>query len=144
MPNSTLRECPDCGLWATLEQPGPGFELRCPRCDGVLRGAQRASSDVPLAAALSGLLLYAVTVSTPFLNAMLYGPWQGSTLATGPLVLRSEGQWALSALVVLTTVILPATNLLGVVFVLCGIRFKELKAPRDALAHIFRWVQTLR
>ena len=144
MPISTLRECPDCGLWSTLEQAGPGFELRCPRCDGVLRGARRASFDAPLAAALAGLLLYAVTVTTPFLYAMLYGPWQGSTLATGPFVLRSEGRWALSGLVFLTTVILPATNLLGVVFVLCGIRFKELKLPREVMANIFRWLQTLR
>lgn len=144
MTNSTLRECPDCGLWARLEQPGPGFESRCPRCDGVLRGARRGSFDAPLAAALAGLLFYAVTVTTPFLNAMLYGPWQSSTLATGPLVLRSEGWWELAGLVVLTTVILPLANLLGVVFVLCGIRFKELKVPREVLANIFRWLQTLR
>jgi paraquat-inducible protein A len=141
---STPRECPDCGLWVTLEPVAAGFESRCPRCDGVLRGARRTSFDAPLAAALAGLLFYAVTVTTPFLNAMLYGPWQGSTLATGPLVLRSQGRWELSGLVLLTTVILPAANLLGVVFVLYGIRFKHLKVPREVLANLFRWVQRLR
>ena len=143
MSSSSLRECPDCGLWSTLEQPGPGFELRCPRCDGVVRGTRHAF-DAPLAAALAGLLFYAVTVTTPFLYAMLYGPWHGSTLTTGPLVLRSEGRWELSGLVFLTTVILPATNLLGVIFVLCAIRFKALKLPREVAANIFRWLQTLR
>jgi paraquat-inducible protein A len=143
MPNPTLRECPDCGLWATLEPVAPGFESRCPRCDGVLRGV-RASVDAPLAAALAGLLFYAVAVTTPFLNAMLYGPWQSSTLATGPFVLRGEGRWELSGLVFLTTVILPATNLLGMVFVLCSIRFKDLGVPREVAANIFRWLQTLR
>jgi paraquat-inducible protein A len=141
MTGSTLRECPDCGLWATLELRERGFELRCPRCDGVVRGVYRPIFDAPLATALAGLVFYAVTISTPFLSAMLYGPWQASDLLTGPWVLRAQGWWELSALVFLTTVILPATNLLGVAVVLIGIR---RGASRELMAQIFRWVRTLR
>jgi paraquat-inducible protein A len=124
-----------------LEPHDPGFELRCPRCDGVMRGVHRRSFDAPLATALAGLVFYGVTISSPFLSAMLYGPSQTSNLLTGPLILRSQEWWELSALVFLTTVILPATNLLGVTFVLLGIR---RHASREVMAHIFRWVQTLR
>jgi paraquat-inducible protein A len=124
-----------------LEPHDRGFELRCPRCDGVMRGVRRPSFDAPLATALAGLVFYAVTISTPCLSAMLYGPWQASNLLTGPVVLRAQGWWALSALVFLTTVILPATNLLGVSAVLLGLR---RHASREVTAQIFRWVQTLR
>ena len=141
MAGSTLRECPDCGLWARLEPYERGFELRCPRCDGVVRGMCRPSFDAPLAIAIAGLVFYAVTITTPFLSAMLYGPWQASDLLTGPLALRAQGWWELSALVFLTTVILPATNLLGVSVVLLGIR---RGASRELMAQIFRWVRTLR
>ncbi len=141
MAGSTLRECPDCGLWATLEPHERGFELRCPRCDGVMRGVCRPRFDTPLATALAALVFYAVTISTPFLSAMLYGPWQASDLLTGPLVLRTRGWWELSAVVFLTTVILPATNLLGVAVVLIGIR---RGASRELMAQIFRWVRTFR
>lgn len=147
MSRSTLRECPDCGLWATLEshdlgEPHDrGFELRCPRCDGVLRGVHRPSFDAPLATALAGLVFYGVSIGSPFLSAMLYGPWQDSNLLTGPLVLRAQGWWELSALVFLTTVILPAAHLLGISVVLIGIR---RNASREVMAHVFRWVQTLR
>lgn len=138
---STLRECPDCGLWTRLGAHRPGHEHRCPRCDGCVRGVPRLAFDVPLAVAVSGLLFYAVTISTPFLSAMLYGPPETGTLVTGPMILRAEGWWMLSALVFLTTVILPATNLLGVVVVLVGLR---LNARRETLANLFRWVETLR
>jgi len=141
MAEPTLRECPDCGLWATLEPHERGFELRCPRCDGVVRGVSRPQFDTPLATALAGLVFYAVTISTPFLSAMLYGPWQASDLLTGSLVLRAQGWWELSGLVFLTTVILPAANLLGVAVVLIGIR---RGASRELMAQIFRWVRTLR
>ncbi len=139
---TTLRECPDCGLWATLGAESPAAELRCPRCDARLRGVPRQSVDLPLAAAIAGLIFYAVAVSTPFLSAWLYGPPQASTLLTGPLVLREHGWWAISALVFLTTVILPATNLVGVTVVLLGIR--RGARSRDGLANLFRWVETLR
>jgi paraquat-inducible protein A len=141
MPLSTLRECPDCGLWTRLGAHRPGHEHRCPRCDGCVRGVPRRAFEVPLAVAVSGLLFYAVTLTTPFLSAMLYGPPQTGTLVTGPMMLRAEGWWMLSALVLLTTVILPATNLLGVVVVLVGLR---LNARRETLANLFRWVETLR
>lgn len=141
MPESTLRECPDCGLWTRLGAHSPGHELRCPRCDGCVRGVPRHAFDVPLAVAVSGLLFYLVVLSTPFLSAMLYGPPETGTLITGPMVLRSEGWWMLSALVLLTTVILPATNLLGVAAVLVGLR---RKVRRETVANLFRWVETLR
>lgn len=140
---STLRECPNCGLWTDLgPRPArPGRELRCPRCDGCLRGVPRGSFDLPLSIALSGLFFYVVAVTAPFLRVSLYGLSQTSTLMSGPAVLRAEGWWELAALVLATTVIFPATNLLGVVVVLFGLR---QRVSRHVLATVFRIVERLR
>ena len=141
MRTSSLGECPLCGLWADLAAPRTGVEMRCPRCDARLRGVPRRSFDLPLATALAGLFFYAVAVTAPLLSVMLYGLSQAGTLLTGPLILRTEGWWELGGLVFLTTVILPAANLLGVAVVLLGLR---RHGPRRTLATLFRLVETLR
>lgn len=141
MPPSTLCECRHCGLWLSLGKAQRGHETRCPRCANHLRGVPGRAFDAPLAAALSGLFFYAVAVATPLLSVALYGLSHSGTLLTGPLMLRAEGWWELGALVFLTTVILPATNLLGIVVVLLGLRGG---AARHGLAGLFRLVEVLR
>ncbi|MBL6456007.1 PqiA/YebS family transporter subunit [Belnapia sp. T6] len=130
-----LRECEGCGRMVRLGQLARGTEARCPRCHAVLRRAS-GSLETPLALALAGLSLYAVTMTLPFLGIRLLGQARVSTIETGALTFGRDGFWMLAVLVILTLVLLPLARLLLLTTVLLGLRAAE---PLPWLHRAFRW-----
>ncbi|MFT8246696.1 paraquat-inducible protein A [Roseomonas sp. BN140053] len=135
-----LRECDGCGKLLELPTLAVGTEARCPRCDAVLRRKRANSLDTPLALALAGLVLYGVTMLTPFLSLQLLGRQRVSGVETGAASFVQDGFWLLSALVVATLVVVPLLRLLLLLCVLLGLR---RRAPPVWLFRAFRWHERL-
>lgn len=122
-----------------MVQIGPLFrreEARCPRCETVLRRHATASLEAPLALCLAGLVLYAVTMTMPFLGLQLLGQLRFSRVETGAFAFLQDGYGALSVLVILTLVAVPLIRLLLLLTVLVGLRLRE---PPRWLYRPFRW-----
>ncbi|WP_161993789.1 paraquat-inducible protein A [Muricoccus nepalensis] len=132
-------ECDGCGEVLRLPALARRTEACCPRCDAVLRGPS-GSLDAPLALGIAGLVLYAITMASPFLSLNLLGRLRTSGVETGAAAFIEQGFVPLSALVVLTLVLAPLARLLLLVGVLLGLR---LRHPPRGLFHAFRWHERL-
>ncbi len=119
--------------------PG-GAELRCPRCDALLRRSREYALSTALALALACSALYVVTMLTPFLTLRLLGRERVSLVGTGAYGFVEDGFWYLAALVALTLVLLPLARLALRLAVLGGLR---LRHPPVRLYVLFRWHERL-
>ncbi len=135
-PPRTLRECDGCGCMVRIGPLSHGEEARCPRCETVLRRHAAPSLEAPLALCIAGLVLYAVTMTMPFLGLQLLGQLRFSRVETGAFAFLQDGYGVLSVLVLLTLVAVPLMRLLLLLTVLVGLRLRE--APRW-LYRPFRW-----
>ena len=93
-----------------------------------------------LALTLAGLILFVLANSFPFLSMKIEAQVQESTLITGIQTLWGQGMWQVALLVFLTTILVPLTQLLGLLYVLLPIK---LNRKPWMLAGIFRFVQRL-
>jgi paraquat-inducible protein A len=131
-----LRECHDCGKLLRMPPFRPGADLRCPRCDAVLRRGRERPLDTALALVSACLPLYGVAALAPFLTLTLLGQVRDSRLGTGAAGFAEDGFWQLSAVVALCVVALPLLRILLRLAVLCGLR---LSRPPSWLFVLFRW-----
>ena len=136
-----LRECLVCGLLQRLPPLPRGAVAQCARCGAVLRRRRVDPVGRSLALALTGLLLFALAVALPFIDINVVGRERETLLLTGPLELRQYGAWELAVAVLVTSVGAPLARLLGLTYVLLGMR---LPHPSRHLYAVFRWVEWLR
>lgn len=133
-----LIACHECDL---LEHVGPipeGGAARCRRCGAVLYRSKRDSLDRTLALAMAGLMLFAVANTLPFLAFRMETLITETTLITGVEHLYAQGRWELAAVVLLTSILVPGVQLLGLLYVLLPLKFNRLP-PK--VAQVFRFVQ---
>jgi paraquat-inducible protein A len=135
-----LRECPDCGLFQRLPPLPRGSVAHCPRCGAVLRRRRTDPVGRSLALALTGVLLFALALSLPFIDVEVGGKVRATTLLTGPAELEQQGVWELGVAVLITTLGAPIGRLLALTYVLLGL---GLRHPPRHLYAVFRWVEWL-
>jgi paraquat-inducible protein A len=135
-----LRECSDCGLFQRVPPLPGGAVALCRRCDAVLRRRRHDSAPRALALAVTGLLLFALALSLPFMNVAVGGRGMATSLLSGPLELEQQGAWELSIAVLVTTLAAPAGRLAALIYVLLAMR---LRHPPMHLYAVFRWVEWL-
>lgn len=135
-----MRECPECGLFQRLAALPRGAVARCGRCGAVLRRRRTDPVGRSLALAVTGLLLFALAVSLPFMDVDVGGRGRETTLLTGPYELEQQGFWELGLAVLIVTVAAPLARLLALTYVLVGLR---LPTPPRHLFAVFRWVEWL-
>jgi paraquat-inducible protein A len=135
-----LRECPDCGLFQRLPPLPRGAVARCPRCAAVLRRRRTDPVGRALALAVTGVLLFALAVSLPFIDVDVGGQTRETTLLSGPSALEQQGVWELSIAVLATTLGAPLARLLALSYVLLGLK---LRHPPRHLYAVFGWVERL-
>jgi paraquat-inducible protein A len=133
-----LRECPDCGLLQHLPPLPRGSTARCSRCNAVLRRRRVDPVGRSLALALTGLLLFLLAFSLPFMDVQVGGRDRATTLLTGPYELEQQGVWELAIAVLVTTLAAPLARLSALTYVLLGMR---LRHPPRHLYTVFRWVE---
>jgi paraquat-inducible protein A len=113
-----LIACHECDLLQHLRALPPGATARCRRCGAVLYRHKHDSLNRTLAFSIAGLLLFAVTNTFPFLTLKMQGQVTETRLITGVLDLYTQGMWGLAALVLVTTMLVPALELTLMLYVL--------------------------
>ncbi|HET9018485.1 MAG TPA: paraquat-inducible protein A, partial [Acetobacteraceae bacterium] len=98
-----LRECPDCGLIQRMPALPRGAVVRCLRCNAVLRRRRIDPAGRALALALTGLLLFSLALTEPFLSVRAYGIGRAMSMFSGPVALEQKGFWPLAVAVLVTT-----------------------------------------
>ncbi len=134
--------CPHCDLLVEVSGASGSTSL-CPRCGAVLYRRKKNCIDRPLAFALSGLVLFVIVLTNPFLAMKSGGFVQETTLMTGILELWKQRLYGLGALVLLTCALIPLGQLAGLLYILLPLRL-NVAAPGGipifrAILHLNSW-----
>ena len=114
--------CHECDLIHEIPIMPSRAAAVCVRCGCVLFRAKTDSIDRTLAWTFAGLVLYVVAVSFPFLT-MKNGPIGNETgLLTGIEFLYRQGIIPLAALVLLTCILIPLIQMLGLLYIFIPIK----------------------
>jgi paraquat-inducible protein A len=136
----SLIACHECDLLQQLQPLPENATARCIRCGAVLYRRRKNSLDRTLALVLAGLILFGLANTFPFLTFKLQAQIRQTTLITGIRELYAQGLPELAVLVMLTAVLVPLVQLLGILYVLLPLKFNR-KPPK--LMPIFRLVRGL-
>ena len=109
---------------------------------GVVRSCSQKQDSLnrTLSLTTTGLILFVVANTYPFLDLKIGGLVQQTTLVTGIKELYAQGMEALALLVLFTSILAPLVCLAGMLYVLLPLKFNRL--PRN-LPWVFRLVQSL-
>ena len=89
---------------------------------------------------ITGLILFVIANSYPFLSFKMEGIVQETTLLTGVHLFYQSGMHALALLVALTTVVFPLAELLGLLYVLLPLKLDRVPWK---LGRVFRFVRSI-
>ncbi len=137
----TLLACHECDLLQRLPVSSSHTKFLCPRCGTLIRRRVTNSIDKTLAWLVTGTILFAVANTFPFMGLNAHGQVQDSTLISSSIGLSRSGQPVLAILVLLTTVVFPLLDLLGLMFVLGSLKAKKYS---PYLRPIFHFIQSAR
>lgn len=136
----SLIACKDCDLLHKVKPLENGQKAKCTRCGNVLYREKKHGFEVTLTLTLTALILFVLANSFPFMTLRFGGREQISTIFSGVLELYERNMWGLSLVVLLTSIIVPLTKILCLLYVL--IPLKVNRHPMG-LAHVFRFLETL-
>ncbi|MDP9014244.1 MAG: paraquat-inducible protein A [Pseudomonadota bacterium] len=133
--------CHACDL-AHRSSPAPGkARVRCVRCRAELYRTNGVSVDAPIALASSALVLLLLSNVYPLVELQLNGSYRAATLMGAALALYGQGYALLAALVLVTTVLVPLFQIVGLLYVLWPLRSQQ-RAPGQN--ELFRTLTLLR
>jgi paraquat-inducible protein A len=119
--------CHECDLVHTIP-PIPGrAAARCTRCGCILFRSKPDCINRTLSWTIAGLILYSVAVTFPFLAMQSGSIVRQTGLLTGIQQLYQQGIIPLATLVLLTCVMIPLLQMLGLLYI-----FLPLKLNRKA------------
>lgn len=136
-----LCACPECDLLQRKVPLAPGQVARCRRCGAQLYHAPRDTLDRTLAYALAAFILFAVANLFPVLALSLQGKHTEATLFGAVLELQKQGMGMMAGLVLFTTIVVPAMELSGLLYVLLPLKLDK-QLPGQAA--VFRLIHVLR
>jgi paraquat-inducible protein A len=135
-----LIACHDCDLIHHINPlPAKGVAV-CSRCGAVLHKHKPNSLERTLAFAVAGLTLFILANSFPFLGLKIGAQIRQTTLITGIQELYLQGMHTIAILVLLTTVIVPATQLMCLFYIFLPLKFGRL--PKR-LPRVLRFLQAI-
>jgi len=136
----TFIACHDCDLIHRIKPLPAKGAANCIRCGAVLYKHKVNSLDRTLAFALAGLILFILANSFPFLALRIGSQVRETTLITGIHELYVQGMQAIAILVLLTTVLVPFTQMMCLFYILLPLKFGRL--PKR-LPRVFRFLQSV-
>ena len=138
---SNLIACHECDLLHRIPmREGRRCVSRCRRCNAMLHRGVENSIDRTLALTLAGLILFIVANSFPFLTFKMQGQETQTTLISGVIGLYDEGKWEIALLVLLTTVVVPLTQLLIQLYIYVPLKLNRIPW---LMAPVFRFAGVL-
>jgi len=134
----TIMACHDCDLLNRLPREAAAT-LLCARCGAVLTRHRPNSIERSLALSLAALILFVLSNSFPFLAMKNGGLIQETTLLTGIHELWKQELYGLSFLVLLTCVLVPLFQMVGLLSILVPLRLGL--RPAAHASHVLRLIQ---
>jgi paraquat-inducible protein A len=136
----SLIACHECDLIHRIKPLPRKGVANCSRCGSVLYRDKPNSIERTLALSLAGLVLFVLANSFPFLAMKTDMQVHQTNLITGIMVLYDQDMQALAILVFFTTILAPAAQLLGMLYLLLPLRHRRVPPH---FAPIFRFVRGL-
>jgi paraquat-inducible protein A len=136
-----LTLCEACDLLQLNPPLPPRGASRCVRCGHRLHRHRPASLDRTLALALTGMILFVVANSFPFLSFEMQGQRTETTLFTGVADLTEQGKGEVAAVVFFTAILAPGLQLLLLLMVLTPLKLGAGLPP--GYPTLFRWFKTM-
>jgi paraquat-inducible protein A len=124
----TIMACPDCDILSRFPAASRCTYL-CMRCGAVLYRHRPDSIDRSLALTCAALILFIISNSFPFLAMKSGGLIQQTTLISGIVELWRQELYALAAVVMLTCLVVPLTQMTGLLYILAPLRWAARPAP---------------
>jgi paraquat-inducible protein A len=135
-----LIACHECDLiHRTPPLPEKGV-ASCIRCGAVLYRHKRNSLERTLSLSLAGLILFVLANWFPFLALKIGSQVHQTNLITGIEMLYTQGMQPVAILVLITTILAPLAQLLGMLYVLLPLRNQRIP-PK--FAPVFRFVRSV-
>jgi paraquat-inducible protein A len=135
---SNLIACPECDLLQQQVALPAGGVAICPRCQGRLYRSTPHGLQHSLAFSLASVILFLLANSFPIIGLELQKSTNATTLLGSVAYLFNHGLQPVAILVLLTTVLVPALELLAMLAILLPLQFNRVG---PGLAHLFRLVQ---
>ncbi|MCP4626175.1 MAG: paraquat-inducible protein A [bacterium] len=136
----SLIACHECDLIHRVKPlPEKGI-ANCTRCGSVLYRHKPNSIDRTLAMSMAGLVLFLLAISFPFLALKTDSQLHQTNLITGIKVLYTQGMRGLAVVVLLTTILAPLAQLMGMLYLLLPLKHNRIPPQ---FAPIFRFVRGL-
>ena len=132
--------CHECDAIHRIKPLAPKVAAHCIRCGAVLYKHKPNSLDRTLAFALGGLILFILANSFPFLGLKIGAQVRETTLITGIHELYIQGMQVIAILVLLTTVLVPATQMMCLFYILLPLKFGRI--PKR-LPWVLRFLQRI-
>jgi paraquat-inducible protein A len=133
-----IMACHDCDLLNRLSREAAST-LLCARCGAVLYRHRPDSIERSLALTLAALILFTLSNAFPFLAMKSGGFIQETTLLTGIREFWKQEMYGLSVLVLLTCVLVPLLQMVGLLFILVPLKLGL--RPAAFTARILRLIQ---
>lgn len=119
MSTSTFVACLECDLLHRQTALPPGGAAHCTRCSALLyRSARADANERALALALAGSILFVLANFFPIMGLEVQGVHSSTTLFGAVESLWNDEARAVAALVFVTTIFVPAAELIGLTWVL--------------------------
>jgi paraquat-inducible protein A len=132
--------CHECDVIHRIKPAPDKGAAYCIRCGAVLYKYKPNSLNRTLAFALAGLILFILANSFPFLGLKIGSQIRDTTLITGIHELYVQGMQMIAVLVLLTTVLVPLTQMVCLFYILLPLKFGRL--PKG-LPHVLRFFQSI-
>jgi paraquat-inducible protein A len=132
--------CHECDLIHRIRTLPPKGSANCIRCGAVLYKHKPNSLDRTLAFAMAGLILFILANSFPFLGLKIGVQFRETNLITGIYELYVQDMQVIAILVLLTTVLVPFTQMMCLFYILLPLKFGRL--PKR-LPWVFRFLQSI-
>jgi paraquat-inducible protein A len=135
--------CHECDLIHSFKTLPAKGAAHCIRCGAVLYKHKPNSMERTLAFAVAGLILFILANSFPFLGFKIGAQVRETTLITGIHMLYVQGMQGMqliATLVLLTTVLMPFTQMMCLLYILVPLKFGR---PPKRLPRVFRFFDSV-
>jgi paraquat-inducible protein A len=132
--------CHECDVIHRIKPLPAKVVARCIRCGAVLYKHKSNSLERTLAFASAALILFIMANSFPFLGLKIGAQVRETTLITGIHELYAQGKQVIAILVLLTTVLVPFTQMMCLFYILLPLKFGRV--PRS-LPRVFRFLNSV-
>ena len=133
--------CHGCDLLHYRRKLEKGGVARCSRCGTILYRHKQNSLNRTLAMAITGVILFILSISYPFLSMQIEEQIQETTIITGIIELYRQGMTWLAVLALITILVVPFLELCGLIIILLPLKFKMKTLNRGLMFRFIRHIK---